>query len=71
VEFSLYSIQSPKKSEIPSLQLGFKITELEKTVGQLTQIPGVMSILDPTHMPDGKKAVILDPDGHAIELIEY
>ncbi len=71
VEFSLYSIQNPQKSQIPSLQLGFKITDLEKTVGQLVLIPGAMAILDPTDMPDGKKSIVLDPDGHAIELSEY
>ncbi|WP_415063218.1 VOC family protein [Bdellovibrio sp.] len=71
VEFSLYSIQNSQRSQIPSLQLGFKITELERTVTELTKVPGAMCILDPTEMPDGKKAIVLDPDGHAIELCEY
>ena len=68
VEFSLYSIKSAQKAQIPSLQLGFQITDLEKTVTQLKNIPGTMCILDPTDMPDGKKSIILDPDGHSIEL---
>lgn len=68
VEFSLYSIKSAQKAQVPSLQLGFQITDLEKTVDQLKKIPGTMCILDPTDMPDGKKAVILDPDGYSIEL---
>lgn len=68
VEFSLYSISNAQKAQIPSLQLGFQITDLEKTVAQLKKIPGAMCILDPTDMPDGKKAIILDPDGHSIEL---
>lgn len=70
VEFSLYSIKNVQKSQIPSLQLGFRITDLEKCVGQLNQVNGAMCILDPTEMPDGKKAIILDPDGHSIELVE-
>ncbi|KHD87717.1 MAG: lactoylglutathione lyase [Bdellovibrio sp. ArHS] len=71
VEFSLYSIKNAEKSQIPSLQLGFKITDLERIVGELMTIPGSMCILDPTDMPDGKKAIVLDPDGHSIELCEH
>lgn len=70
VEFSLYSINNVQKTSVPSLQLGFKITNLEKTVSELRGIPGVTCILDPTDMPDGKKSIVLDPDGHAIELCE-
>lgn len=70
VEFSLYSIKNTQKSQIPSLQLGFRITELEKSVTQLQKVNGAMCILDPTDMPDGKKSIILDPDGHSIELVE-
>lgn len=70
VEFSLYSIKNTQKSQIPSLQLGFRITELEKSVAQLQKVNGAMCILDPTEMPDGMKSIILDPDGHSIELVE-
>jgi hypothetical protein len=70
VEFSLYSIQNPQRSHIPSLQLGFMITNIDKTVAELVSVPGAMSILDPTDMPDGKKAIVLDPDGNSIELCQ-
>lgn len=70
VEFSLYSIKNPQKSQIPSLQLGFRVTDLEKTVTELVKVPGVTCILDPTDMPDGKKSIVLDPDGHSLELSE-
>lgn len=70
LEFSLYSIKSAQKPLIPSLQLGFTITNLDKIVSDLVKIPGVISILDPTELPHGKKAIILDPDGHSIELSE-
>jgi predicted enzyme related to lactoylglutathione lyase len=70
VEFSLYCIQNPQKAQIPSVQLGFSVTDLEKTVGELAAIPGAMCILDPTQMPEGKCAIVLDPDGHALNLKE-
>lgn len=70
VEFSLYSISRAADSVIPRLQLGFKVLELEKAVHNLRAIPGVICVMEPTVMPDGKKAIVLDPDGHAIELSE-
>lgn len=70
VEFSLYSINKVQNSIIPNLQLGFKITDLEKAIEELAKVPGSICILDPTEMPDGKKAIVLDPDGHSIELCE-
>ncbi|MGZ3775520.1 MAG: VOC family protein [Pseudobdellovibrionaceae bacterium] len=70
LEFSLYSVKNTPKSLFPSLQFGFTIKKLEKIVEELVKIPGVLTILDPTEMPDGKKAIVLDPEGHAIELCE-
>lgn len=70
LEFSLYSIKSAEKPATPSLQLGFTVTNLEQIVADLIKIPHVLCVLDPSEMPDGKKAIILDPDGHSIELCE-
>lgn len=70
VEFSLYANRNVDASRVPSLQLGFQVTDLVATVAKLKEIPGANCILDPTQMPDGMKAVVLDPDGHAIELSE-
>ncbi|HWU41951.1 MAG TPA: VOC family protein [Bdellovibrio sp.] len=70
IEFSLYSIKNAQNSQIPTLQLGFRITNLEDRVHQLQKIKTATCVLDPTSMPDGKKAILLDPDGHSIELIE-
>ncbi|UYL07571.1 VOC family protein [Bdellovibrio sp. SKB1291214] len=70
VEFSLYSVPNALKSKVPSVQLGFQITELEKTVQDLAKIPGTLLILDPTDLPEGMKAIILDPDGHSVELCQ-
>lgn len=70
LEFSLYSIKNAQKPAIPALQLGFTITNLDKIFEDLVKIPGVLSILSPTQLVDGKKAIVLDPDGHSIELCE-
>lgn len=70
VEFSLYSNKNVEASRVPSLQLGFQVTDIDSTVEKLKAVPGAMCILDPTDMPDGKKAIVLDPDGHSIELCQ-
>jgi len=68
-ELSLMSIQSAQTGGYPKVMMGFRIHDLEKKVKQMTAIPGVIMILDPTDMPDGKKAILQDPDGHSVELL--
>ncbi len=69
-EFSLYSINLGSEKPVPRLQLSFEVTNLDEKMAQILRVPNAMSILDPTQMPDGKKAIVLDPDGHSIELRE-
>ncbi|MBK9323584.1 MAG: VOC family protein [Bdellovibrionaceae bacterium] len=68
-ELSLMSIPSAEVGKTPKVLMGFKVTQLEEKVSKLNLIPGVITILDPTDMPDGKKAIVQDPDGHSVELI--
>lgn len=68
-ELSLLSIKSVQTDTYPKVMMGFKIEDMETKVGKLNSIPGVIMILDPTDMPDGKKAILQDPDGHSVELI--
>ncbi|MEN0057983.1 MAG: VOC family protein [Bdellovibrio sp.] len=71
IEISLYSTAAPaEKARTPSFQWSFQIADLEKVVKDLEQVSGTLCILDPTMMADGKKAIILDPDGNAVELSE-
>jgi lactoylglutathione lyase len=68
-ELSLMSISTVELSKYPKVMMGFKIKDLDKKVQLLNLIPGVIMILDPTDMPDGKKAILQDPDGHSVELL--
>ena len=70
VELTLYETKTPSASHRPDLQLTFRIQNLEKVCADLGQIKGVECLMDPTLLPDGNKAILLDPDGRAIELIE-
>ena len=68
-ELSLMSIASVEKSKYPKFVMGFRVKDMDAKVAKLSLIPGVMTILDPTDMADGKKAIVQDPDGHSVELL--
>ncbi len=69
-ELSLLSIKSAQMVGNPKVMMGFKVNNFESKIELLISIPGVIFILDPTDMPDGRKAIIQDPDGHTVELLE-
>lgn len=69
-EFSLCSINKEIRTHIPSLQLGFTVSNIDAVVSQLNKVPGAMSILDPTDMEEGRRAIVLDPDGHSVDLCQ-
>ena len=69
-ELSLMSIPSAELTKNPKVMMGFRVQDLDKKIAGLSMIPGVIVILEPTLMADGKKAIVLDPDGQSIELLE-
>ena len=69
-EFSLCSMSKEVRTLVPALQLGFTVLNIDGVVAQLNKIPGAMSILDPTDLEDGRRAIVLDPDGHSVELFQ-
>lgn len=67
-ELSLLSIEHAQKSPYPKVMMTFKVTDLDEKVAKLLTVPDVVTLLDPIDLPAGKTAMILDPDGHSIEL---
>ena len=70
VELTLFESPSGYPRMAPDVQLTFQIKKIDELVSRLTAISGVQCLMDPTLLPDGKKAILLDPDGRAVELIE-
>jgi lactoylglutathione lyase len=70
LEFTLLSIPLAEKKQSPGMQFSFAIENLEEVAKQLAKIPQAMLMMEPTEMPDGKKAILMDPEGRAIELSE-
>ena len=52
-----------------STRLGFRLPDLDSTLQALGDA-GVTIRTPPTSMPWGRRAVVLDPDGRSVELIE-
>ena len=69
-EFSLISVPVAEKLKSPGLQLSFAVERLDEMAKLLAQVPKAMLMMEPSEMPDGKKAILLDPEGRAVELAE-
>ena len=69
LEISLIAEEHSRQDHRPSLQLSFIVPELASVFKKLGQISGVVVLLEPTEMPEGLKAIVQDPEGHAVELI--
>lgn len=71
VELTIYAIKEPvARGSSPDLQLTFRIKNMDALFEKLSAVDGVQCLMDPTLLPDGKKAIFLDPDGRAVELVE-
>ena len=69
MEFCLFGVMERKNAGSPPLQLEFIIQDIDKVFEKIKAIPGVFVILDPTDLPDGRKAILKDVDGNAVELL--
>src|SRR5689334_22944753 len=67
--FELY----PATREQPvstSTRLGFVVTDVDHLVTSLASQTGVRIFVSPTDSEWGRRAVVADPDGHRVELVE-
>ncbi len=68
VVFEIYP-QNPKASPTTSVRLGFQVTSIQDTVQALANLGA--KVLKPPHTsPWGTRAVLKDPDGHTVELLQ-
>ena len=70
IEFCLFGVLERKNAGSPALQLLFEVKNIDLIFEKLKSIPGTFVILDPTDLPDGRKSIIKDVDGNAIEIIQ-
>lgn len=65
--FEIYPSQSEFVDE--TTRIGFNVKNLDGLIEKISQNDGLI-ITEPTLSPWGKRAVIKDPDGHKVELLE-
>lgn len=53
----------------PHYMLSFRVADVDKLFLNLTS-QGFIGVLDPTVFDEGRKAILLDPDGRSVELIQ-
>lgn len=70
LEIVIYGIPKKENPTTPSLSLRFEVTQIIPIMEKLKALSGVQVLMDIEMMPDGKKAIVKDPDGHSVELIE-
>lgn len=53
----------------PHYMLSFRVRDIDKIYQQFVS-NRFIGIMDPTNFDEGRKAIILDPDGRSVEIIE-
>jgi len=66
IVFELY-LQTDKSGSTQGIRLGFNVTNLDQVMGFLSL---ERIVAHPHDSPWGRRAVVTDPDGHKIELVE-
>jgi lactoylglutathione lyase len=68
VTFEIYP-QTPKAGTTVGTRLGFQVMDLEALITTLSQA-NTQILIQPTDSEWGRRSVIVDPDGHRIELMQ-
>jgi predicted enzyme related to lactoylglutathione lyase len=67
--FELY----PSSEDQPvsaSTRVGFAVANVDELAAKLAAVEGARLIVAPKESPWGRRAVVADPDGHRVELVE-
>lgn len=70
LEVVLHSIENLSESQIPRVSLRFELGNIEEVWKRVKALPYANVILDLEILPSGKSFVVIDPDGHSIEIFE-
>ncbi|MDB6024060.1 MAG: Glyoxalase/bleomycin resistance protein/dioxygenase [Verrucomicrobiales bacterium] len=66
--FEIYP-QTPETPSTLGTRVGFRVPSVDSVIGRLIEFPD--SVVSPTKDSEwGRRAVLVDPDGHKVELLE-
>ena len=66
--FELYPL-SPDGAATVGTRVGFSVPSLDVAISALSDFPGVV-LSPPKDSQWGRRAVVADPDGHRVELVQ-
>ena len=69
LEIAFIEKQNIKQDVQPHYMLSFKVKDIDLKFQQFVANQFI-GILDPTDFAEGRKAILLDPDGRSVEIIE-
>ncbi len=70
VEICLLSIPKKDRLATPDLSFRLQIENISDVMARLRKLPQVQILMELQELPFGKMAVVLDPEGHSIELTD-
>lgn len=71
LELVLHSIEAKNdEQKTPRVSLRFELTQIESLWLKVKALPGADVIMDLESLPTGKSFIVIDPDGHSIEIFE-
>jgi len=70
LEITIYSFARREAVAAPNFSMRLEVDEIDSTMERVRSCAGVQVVMDIEMMPDGKKAIVLDPDGHSVEIVE-
>lgn len=66
--FNLLGSELSHANTYPSYQLSFECTEIQKKIQKIKELAIGEVMMEDTELGDRIMAVVIDPDGHAVEL---
>lgn len=70
LEITIYEIPQKNDRSIPSFSMCFEVSEITSVITKLKALPDVQILMDIEQLPYGKTAIVKDPDGHSVEILE-
>lgn len=70
LEIAFLEKANVRQEDQPNYTLSFQVKDIDVKYQQFIDSKFI-GIMDPTDFEEGRKAIILDPDGRSIEIIEF
>ena len=70
LELVRHNIKLPGEKPTPRVSLRFELQNIDASWDRIKLVPDVNIMMDLESMPSGKSFIVVDPDGHSIEIFE-